>query len=274
MGLRRWFWRGVVMAAGGVSIAAGLYPVAPQLALAVVRRARRRPQPDGLAGIVAAEWALSAALHALRPLGAFGIPLLGPQRRGPRPIVMLHGYAQGRGSFAVLAERLRRAGLGPLVGFEYWTMAKVERSAARLARLVARVRADTGAPRVDLVGHSMGGVVARAYVAWHGGGEVVRNLVTLGSPHRGTRAARFGVGWPSVELDRGSSLLRRLGEARLPEGVRALCLWSRADGLVSSRGDAHFPDAEEVVYDDLGHMGLLASRRVAREMVARLRAPR
>jgi hypothetical protein len=267
---RRWratrlFWRGVVAAVGGVGIVSGLYPLAPQIGLALARRVRGRPQPPGLLRVIASEWALSSALQALRP-AAFVGPVLGRQARGPRPVIVLHGYAQGSANFLVLAHRLRRRGLGPILGFEYWTLGRLERAARRLGRFLDRL----GAPEVDLVGHSMGGVVARYYVCAGGGGARVRNLVTVGSPHGGSAASRFGVGWPRAELRAGSEVLSRLRDCPVPSGVRATCIWSRADGLVSSRAEATLPGAEEIVYDDLGHMGLLASRRVARELAARL----
>jgi hypothetical protein len=50
-------------------------------------------------------------------------------------------------------------------------------------------------------------------------------------------------------------------------------VWSRADGLVSGRQLAHWPGAEVLEYGDLGHLALLASRRVAREVIARLKRP-
>jgi hypothetical protein len=179
---------------------------------------------------------------------------------------MLHGFAQGSANFLVLAARLRAAGLGPLHGFEYWTLGRVSRAAESLGRFVDSL----GAPQVDLIGHSMGGVVARAYATLHGGASRVANLITIGSPHHGTAVSKFGLGWPTVELATGAELLRRLRDAPAPPGVRFTCIWSRADGLVSSAAEAHVDGAEEIVYDDLGHLQLLVSRRVADEVIARL----
>jgi hypothetical protein len=265
--LRELLRRGAALAAGSVGVGLGIYPLAPQIGLAVARKLAGRPQPPHLVRTIAAEWACSLALQAVRPVALFGMPL-GKQAQGPRPVILLHGYLQGRANFLLLARRLAAAGIGPLFGFEYWTLARLGRAAEKLAEFVDEVRAETGAAKVDLIGHSMGGVVARAYASQTPG--TVEHLVTIGSPHGGSAMAGFGVGWPAVELALGSEVLASLAAAPAPPGVRVTCIWSRADGLVWSHRAAVIPGADEVVYDDLGHLSLLTSRRVAREIALRL----
>jgi len=72
------------------------------------------------------------------------------------------------------------------------------------------VCAATRSAEVDVIGHSMGGVVGRYYVTFAGGDGVVKNLITLGSPHAGTDVSSFGIGHPTRELVLGSKLVARL----------------------------------------------------------------
>lgn len=262
------------MASGAAAfVASGLYPVAPHLAVATMRRLRGSPPRGRVARVIFEDWAMSMAVMAVRPLGFLGLPGFRRQARGPRPVILIHGFGQSRTNFLLLAHRLRVAGLGPLVGFEYWSLGKVQRAAEALGRLVAEIKAQTGAERVDLVGHSMGGIVGRYYVTALGGADDVEHLVTIGTPHSGTPAASFGLGAPRRELLWGSELIRQLAAAPLPPSVKVTAIWSRADGLVPSSKYARLPGAEEIVYDDLGHMALLGSRRVAAEIARRLAEP-
>jgi len=268
------FWRGVVAAVGTTAMATGIYPVVPHLGLMVARRRREGALPPGQLRAIAAEWAVSLAASAARPVGFFALP--GARARGgPRPIILLHGYAMNRANFLLLARRLARAGLGPVRGFEYWTLGKVASAARRLAAYVDDVRRQHGAERVDIIGHSMGGVVGRYYVALGGGADRVANLITIGSPHRGTEVSAVGFGRPIKELYPGSAFLERLTAAPLPPAVRVTAIWSRSDALVSGRRAAGLAGAgvEELVFDDLGHLTMLASRRVTRAIVDRLSRP-
>ena len=260
---RALFWRGVLAAASDVAMVTGAYPLLPAVALAL----RHRRRPAMRAALV--EWGLSLAVSAARPIGFLGLP--GRAARGPRPIILVHGYAMNRANFLPLAARLARAGLGPIVGFEYWTLGKTASAAKKLAALVDEVRARTGAATVDIVGHSMGGVVGRYYVTLGGGDGVVANLVTLGTPHAGTEASAVGIGRPIRELMGNSSLLTRLATAKRPEHTRITVIWSRADALVPSAREAHLVGTDELILDDVGHLGLLASRRVATAIIERLK---
>lgn len=250
------------------AMVSGVYPLGPH----ALRLAAGRASGAALGrGRLATEWALGVGVSVGRPLG-----LLGARRAiwtgpapGPRPVVLVHGYAMSRAYFLLLAARLSRAGLGPFFGFEYWTLGKVASAARRLGDYVEELlERHPGADGVDLVGHSMGGVVARYYLAFGGGAARVRHLVTLGSPHRGTPTSHFGLGRPQRELLPGSSLMMRLEAAGLPPGTEVVAIWSRGDALVWSEEHAELPGARHVVFDDLGHLGLLASRRVAREVTA------
>ena len=240
----------------------GLYPLLPH----ALRIARRDAPP--LRELLA-EWAWAFAASVARPLGF--LPLAGARGAGPRPVILLHGYAMNRANFALLARRLAAAGLGPIYGFEYWSLGRTSRAARQLADFVAQVRAATGAADVDLVGHSMGGVVARYYVAFAGGDPVVAHLVTLGSPHAGSEMSAYGVGHARRELVAGSRLLDRLAAAAPPAHTRVTAIWSTADALVPGGRQAPLAGADTVMFERLGHLGLLASARVAREVVLRLR---
>ena len=257
---RQLFWRAALAATSNLAMVTGVYPLGPHALRSLTRRGTSHQF-----GRVATEWALGWAVSAARPLG-YVAPVWRGRRRGPRPVVLVHGYAMSRAYFLLLAGRLGRTGLGPFYGYEYWTLGKVASAARRLGEYIEELCRFHRTDEVDLIGHSMGGVVARYYLSLGGGAARVRHLVTLGSPHSGTEVSYFGVGRPVHELLPGSALLARLDAAGLPASTRALAIWSRADAMVWSERQAHLPGARMLAFDDLGHLGLLASRRVAREV--------
>jgi triacylglycerol esterase/lipase EstA (alpha/beta hydrolase family) len=245
----------------------GLYPLIPHAVRALAKGdVGERPIRAALT-----EWGMSFALSAARPAGFF--PLPGARTQGPRPIIVLHGYAMNRANFVPLAYRMSRAGLGPIFGFEYWTLGRTAAAARQLGWFVDHVRAATGATDVDVIGHSMGGVVARYYVSLAGGDGAVRRLITLGSPHAGTDVSKLGIGHPGRELVGGSNLVTRLASAPPPTRTMITTIWSRGDALVPGSRQPPLPGAELVMYDDLGHVALLGSRRVAAEIIRRFSEP-
>jgi pimeloyl-ACP methyl ester carboxylesterase len=242
--------------------------------MALLRRKHGRPLP-GQIGIAAREYRAALVSTLSRPLGF--LPMPGASVRGPRPIIVVHGYAMSETCYWPLARRLANAGLGPIVGYEYWTLGKVVEAARGLADLAAQAMREAGTDSVDVIGHSMGGVVARYWVSLAGGDAHVRRLITIGSPHAGTEISAIGLGRPKKELQVGSVLMQRLAAAPPPERTAVTIIWSRGDALVPGRRHARLsPDAsvtDEIVFDDLGHMSLLASERVADLIIDRLRTP-
>jgi pimeloyl-ACP methyl ester carboxylesterase len=263
--IRHLAWRTTVAAVSNAMMFSGMYPLLP-----VALRAYQK-RHVGTMKTTLAEWGMSAGLSVVRPAGF--LPLPGARNRGPRPVVVLHGYAMNRANFLPLAYRLARAGLGPIIGFEYWTLGRTAAAARQLAWFVEHVQNMTGAPQVDVIGHSMGGVVGRYFVQLLGGDGAVANLVTLGSPHLGTDVSEFGIGHPTRELLIGSKLVTRLAAAPAPRDTRVLTIFSHADALVPAHTQLalEIPRAERIVYDDLGHVALLGSRRVARDIIRRLK---
>lgn len=263
--IRHLFWRGGVAVVSQAMMFTGVYPLVPHAVRALASNGDSLERPIRTA---LAEWGMSAALSACRPAGF--LPLPGARKQGPRPIIVLHGYAMNRANFVPLGFRLARAGLGPVIGFEYWTLGRTAAAARQLAWFVDFVLDRTGARQVDLIGHSMGGVVARYYVALGGGDGPVANLITLGSPHAGTDVSKIGIGHPTRELLIGSKLVIRLSAAPTPQYTKLTTIFSRADALVPEAHQREIPGAERIVYDDLGHVALLGSKRVAREIITRL----
>jgi triacylglycerol esterase/lipase EstA (alpha/beta hydrolase family) len=133
----------------------------------------------------------------MTPLGAGGAGGAGAQRlpgKGPDPVVIVAATFNDQFladlSYDRMSRTLRDAGYEPFVfGLPGGGLTDVEPSSEELAEFVAEVRTETGAGRVDLVGHSQGGVIGRYYIRSLGGSEEVDAMVSLGAPHYGSEVA-------------------------------------------------------------------------------------
>jgi pimeloyl-ACP methyl ester carboxylesterase len=144
-------------------------------------------------------------------------------------------------------------------------------------RLVAEVRtilSQTGADKLHLVGHSLGGVVIAQAIADGGLDGLVDTVVTLGSPFGGSPWANLlPFGEIARTLREGSPLLRRLASAPAPDGVRWLAFTAALDIIVPGlRSVPAHAKVETITVGGVGHLGMLLSRQVVKHIVDALPA--
>ncbi|MGW9070886.1 esterase/lipase family protein [Streptomyces yangpuensis] len=180
------------------------------------------------------------------------------------PVLLLHGFTDNRSVFVLLRRALGAGGLRHVEAYNYSPLALDLRVIAdQLARRVEELCERTGQERVDLVGHSLGGLVGRYYVQRLGGDTRVRTLVTLGTPHSGTRVAPFMDAHPLVRQMRpGSEVLAELAAPSPGCSTRCVAFWSEYDTLMAPVGSARIehPDlrVENVQVTGIGHLALPA----------------
>ncbi|WP_228979956.1 triacylglycerol lipase [Streptomyces sp. DH12] len=200
---------------------------------------------------------------------------------GPRPpVVLLHGLSDNRSAFVLLRRALARDGTRRVVAVNHSPLTLDLRAAAhRLARHVEEVCERTGHARVDLVGHSLGGLVARYYVQRLGGDRRVRTVVTLGTPHSGTAAAPLAGVHPLVRQMRpGSAVLRELAAPSPGCRTRFVSFWSDLDLWMAPAETARLDhpdlDATNVRVAGVGHLALPVHPAVTARVVEELDAGR
>ena len=216
---------------------------------------------------MAGVWMVLGAPLALLPHAPR--PALG-ELSGRPPVILVPGYGLTRMMLLPLAAYLRRRGR--------WVWAinnpihrdDIAAFAAHLGACVERLRRESGAEQVDVVGHSMGGVVAGWYINHLGGGAAVRRLVTLGTPWQGTRIHIFGVGRQCHALAPTSPTL----EALQPVACDTWALWSRVDIIVLPAEHAAPHWAHCVELDGVGHLEMPMNTAVMRRVRDALDAPR
>lgn len=185
------------------------------------------------------------------------------------PVLLVHGYAHNRSGYLLLRNRLRRSGFANLYTLNYNALLQdIPGIAKRLAELVERICAETHQPFVHIVGHSLGGIVARYYVQRLGGAERILRAITIGSPHNGTLSASLFafLGPTAKQLAWDSALIRSLNTHVEPTPVQWTSIWSSSDELVVPAESARLCPtafrAENVTIPGQGHMSLLVSPRV------------
>ncbi len=127
----------------------------------------------------------------------------------------------------------------------------------RVAQRVDELRYSLGVDKVDLVGHSLGGILARYYIQCQGGEFYVRNCVLLGAPHGGSKLAPFAVSRLGKLLIPGSAFLTALAARPLPEEVSFTVISSSHDNMVLPWRNATLAGVRNVELDAVGHNGLL-----------------
>ncbi len=237
----------------------------------------------GSASKTAAIWLArrtAAVYHAIDPdvrqsvadLPLAATTMLGARKRdiealpddGHAPIVCIHGLSGHRQNFFPLRGLLYLHGRRRVYSIGYDDAAPLEESARTLARVVEEIVAanDLGEEtRIDLVAHSMGGIVARLAAFDPAFRRRIRHLVTLGTPHRGTLAARFMATPRTLDLRPDSALFARL-DSQLPwpgppSSPRFTAFWSQSDVFMLPASTATLPGADNRELSNMSHTGYL-----------------
>ena len=201
-------------------------------------------------------------------IGRRAQPVLARPDDGHRPLICVHGLAGHPQNFLPLRGVLKVYGRTRVYALDYDDRAPLEEAAAALARLVERVLEVNGLAadaRVDLLAHSMGGIVARLALLEAAFAGRVQKLVTVATPHHGTLAARFLAKRPAADLRPGSELLARLGAQAPwpgpPALPRLIAFYSRSDILMLPALTAMLEGADNREIPGVSHSGYLIRPR-------------
>ena len=183
------------------------------------------------------------------------------------PVVFVHGYFQNRADFWWLAKQFRNVSKGPLYGFNYPWFDSVDRNVPRLDRFLERVCAETGAEKVTLIAHSLGGLVCLEYAHSDHGRDRVAHCITVGTPHAGVK-------WRGPILGKVAKELREGGDFAVERAERevvspTLSVYSTHDNIVHppSTCELSARGGSDVAVEGLGHLSLLYSPDVARALI-------
>ena len=211
---------------------------------------RRRILVIGL-GLVVAAAAAAAAVAGLG--GGTPSPAGYPPQDRPGPVLLVPGYGGQTGALSALAARIRSTGRpATVVRMPGNGTGDLNADASTLNDAVTRAL-DAGAPSVDVIGYSAGGVVALLWARRDDGPGKARRVITLGSPFHGASIAAGAEGFvPGAcpmacqQLVPGSSLLAGLDAAPVPRRPPWLSLWTTDDQVVTPPGSARLAGAINV----------------------------
>lgn len=248
----------------------------------------------GVSGVLALVVALAVAVAVTAPRSApyqsqaQSRSRAQPEPEPPGPVLLVPGYGGSEPGLTVLAGRIRATGrTAEVLTLPGRAHGDIRVQADTLDEYVRRARA-AGAPSVDLVGFSAGGLVIRAWLRDHAGTAPVRRVVTLGSPHHGTNLVRVmpaGSACPVAcqQMVPGSAFLAGL-PTPVPTPPQWLALWTAQDRTVYPPESARLEGATNVELQSIcpavvvEHTGLPADPLVGALVlkaiaVAPLRAP-
>ncbi|SDK53432.1 triacylglycerol lipase [Actinopolyspora mzabensis] len=207
------------------------------------------------------------ATAAMAAFGSFGVA----NAAGPNPVVFVHGYTGSASNWTTAEAQFRLSGYSSseLHAFEYdWTQSN-KQSAAELASYVDNVLAETGANKVDIVNHSMGGLVTRWYMKELGGHTDVANWASLAGANQGTTSASACLIYASCrEMSPGSDFEERLNSGDWTPGDSDYATWySPTDGVIIPYTNTRVLGADNNHVVGQTHLGFLTDISVLGEVI-------
>ncbi|MEU4091228.1 alpha/beta fold hydrolase [Streptomyces sp. NPDC026673] len=206
-------------------------------------------------------WAILLTVAAAVGLGTFVMP--GTANAATHtPVVFVHGYT-GSASNWDYAESVFVAGgysRGELFAYEYNWAQSNKTSAAGLASYVRQVLTRTGATKVDIVNHSMGGLVTQWYLTQLGGTSSVRRVASVAGANHGTTYASACVIYTScVEMLPGSAFVRTISSGDETPGSTVYATWySPCDGIIIPYTSTPLSGANNHLVACTTHIGFLS----------------
>jgi triacylglycerol lipase len=185
----------------------------------------------------------------------------------PRPILLIHGFLGTRAIMMPIERFLEGQDCAVFsINLGVFNIEDIRVSAFRIHRAVERICYDLDIEEIDIIAHSMGGLIGLYYIKKLGGSKRVRKLITLGTPYLGTNVSWFGVATmgliaPSAwQMLPGSFFLKELHTGPIPEDVEVYALEAVNDRIVPPCAE-RLPDIK-VLKVDFGHTSLVLSDEV------------
>jgi predicted alpha/beta hydrolase family esterase len=179
-----------------------------------------------------------------------------------RPAVLLiHGFACNRAVWKPLLDSGRLAAYNVATVNLEPVFGAIDHYGDVIRRAIEALRARSGAARITLVCHSMGGLAARVYVR-DAGLAAVDRVITVATPHAGTVFATFGHGHNAWQMRVRSEFLAQLQAATTPVAEHFVCIASRDDNLIVPRASLWLPGASHVAVERVGHLAMLSDDKV------------
>ena len=178
-------------------------------------------------------------------------------KRGETPILLLHGLFVNKASWFWFKSRLRRQGFSNVVTMNLSSWHNEEVLTELVAKKVDEMRHKIGVNKVNIVGHSMGGMIARNYIQLRGGSDKVEKLVCLGTPHHGSKLAVFTLDPLGKLLIPDSDFLQKINRAPVPEDISITNIYSDKDNMVLPNSSSRVPWGKDIPLKNMGHTALI-----------------
>jgi predicted alpha/beta hydrolase family esterase len=251
-------------------VVTGLLAVEFTVAAIVDPRSPRQPARRVLA-IFLRETSVSLRLFMWRQPWRSGFAEPALTRDPQRPaLLLIAGFMCNRAAWKPLLDsgQLRQfnvatVNLEPIFG-------DIDAYAEVVHRAVDSLREASGAARVMLVGHSMGGLASRVYLRRHGDAQVAR-VVTLASPHHGTVFGRLGHSRNARQMAKGSRFIAQVAADDCGRWTRFTTVATRDDNLVVPRASPLLPGSRQIEIDGVGHLALIEDPRAWQVIVEEAR---
>ena len=180
------------------------------------------------------------------------------------PVLLVHGYGCNSGYWHAMSKALSAARISHHAVTLEPVFGSIDDYLPALHQAIAELLDSSTSNRLILIGHSMGGLVCRAYLRNFGSTSVAK-VITIGSPHHGTALAKSGIGKNVQQMAmnvtcgnaESSTWLRQLGESETAV-TRALItsIYSHHDNIIAPQQSAHLDGAINISLDAIGHVTL------------------
>lgn len=174
------------------------------------------------------------------------------------PVLLIHGYMCNAGVWRTTQRQLKRLGITSLAVSLEPPFCSIDHYMTSIDEAIATLRSAAGSHQVNVIGHSMGGLVIRAWVRARGH-EQIHHVCTLGSPHAGTAMSALGLGDNVRQMQWLSNWLHELSNHPHDLTLRRkmTCFWAHHDNIISPPQSSILPNATVIGVPDCGHLALI-----------------
>jgi triacylglycerol esterase/lipase EstA (alpha/beta hydrolase family) len=185
------------------------------------------------------------------------------------PVLLVHGYGANGGFWVHLAAQLEAQGYSHATVDLEPVFGDIEDFAVQMERAVQDLLAASRSEKVIIVAHSMGGLVARAWLRRFGAQHAAR-IITLGTPHFGTDLAHMGPGHNARQMRRNGKWLAQLDADDRAQRRLITSIYSWHDNIIAPQDSCHLPGARNIALAGVGHVAMGRHPEITKHILAEI----